>query len=199
MWKQRGFRHCYCAFQCQIGRSPLDSRTNTSCLLWEVPLREVLALLRQHPNLYRMVSQQALPNYYFGALPCCAVLLSPFRWGSQAVLSDTTRASILFGSLAISSVHHLQLPAGQNTESSLQMRLESLIKAIDAGLTSCFCFCPSGSRSYRPRLSADYLAINPASTFLAGEEGGLTSSERGGARDTSSFKVVPAFSKSLHP
>lgn len=41
-------------------------RTHTSCLLWEVPLREVLALLRQHPNLYQLASQQALPNHYFG-------------------------------------------------------------------------------------------------------------------------------------
>jgi len=43
-------------------------RTHTSCLLWEVPLRETLAVLRQHPNLYQLASQQALPNHYFGDL-----------------------------------------------------------------------------------------------------------------------------------
>ena len=41
-------------------------RTNTSCLLWEVPLRETLALLRQHPQLYELVSRQTMPSHAFG-------------------------------------------------------------------------------------------------------------------------------------
>ncbi len=38
------------------------------CLLWCLPTRDLLPLLRRHPTLYHRAVQQALPNHVFDYL-----------------------------------------------------------------------------------------------------------------------------------
>lgn len=45
-----------------------ERRTRQMCLLWALPMRDLLPLLRKTPTLYHKAVQQALPKYYFDYL-----------------------------------------------------------------------------------------------------------------------------------
>jgi len=40
-------------------------RTRSSSLLWQLPMRDLLGLLRKHPDLYRSACRQAVPSVHF--------------------------------------------------------------------------------------------------------------------------------------
>ncbi len=40
-------------------------RTRCSSLLWQLPMRDLLGLLRKHPDLYRSACRQAVPSVHF--------------------------------------------------------------------------------------------------------------------------------------
>jgi hypothetical protein len=46
----------------------LLARTRQQCLLWVIPMRDLLPLLRRHPVLYHKAVQQAVPNMSFDYL-----------------------------------------------------------------------------------------------------------------------------------
>ena len=43
-------------------------RTRCSSLLWQLPMRDLLGLLRKNPDLYRSACRQAVPGVHFDYL-----------------------------------------------------------------------------------------------------------------------------------
>ena len=43
-------------------------RTRCSSLLWQLPMRDLLGLLRKHPDLYQRACRQAVPSAHFDYL-----------------------------------------------------------------------------------------------------------------------------------
>ena len=78
-------------------------RTRQMCLLWVLPMRDLLALLRRNPTLYHRAIQQALPKFVFDYLQ-----INPI-----GVCSTTQRISQCADSLSTSfdmiSLCHLNL------------------------------------------------------------------------------------------
>lgn len=70
-----------------VGKSGLCHRTMQMCLLWVLPTRDLLPLLRQKPTLYHRAVQQAVPSMAFDYLAINPIGVSHQPPGKEPVAS----------------------------------------------------------------------------------------------------------------
>lgn len=76
------------------------------CLLWVLPIRDLLPMLRKNPQLYHRAISQALPKYAFDYLQINPIGVSP-RPEFPAAISPDRASHRDFGHQAFNS-HYLQ-------------------------------------------------------------------------------------------
>ncbi|KAK9807740.1 hypothetical protein WJX72_007807 [[Myrmecia] bisecta] len=97
-------------------------RAHTSCLLWELRLRELLPLLNRHPDLYARASTQAVPSHQFDYLAINPPYQAQTREERQAALDAAADAATAALDEASSHGAPPPRPSGPNASPSISER-----------------------------------------------------------------------------